>query len=181
MGRVPRAAFARPQDQALAYADLALPLGAGATLSQPLVVATMLQALALRGGERVLDIGSGSGYTTALLCELAGSVRAIERVTSLEARARRQLEDMGYANFHSRCGDGRLGEPDHAPYDAILISAATAYLPPPLLDQMAVGGRLVAPLGGKHCQWLSVHSLDQDGFHLLKRLFQVRFVPLVEG
>lgn len=177
LGRVPRDAFCRPEDRELAWENRVLPLEDGATLSQPLVVAAMIQALRLRGGERVLDLGSGSGYTTALLCELAGRVWAVERLPGLAARAERTLTEQGYRNFSMRTGDGGGGEPDHAPFDAILISAALAAVPPTLLDQLAVGGRLVAPVGGAGLQRLLVFEADEDRVRQVEELFPVQFVP----
>ncbi len=176
--RVPRAAFLPRSQRALAYADRALPLAPGATLSQPLVVAAMLQAMCLGGGERVLDVGSGSGYTTALLCELAGAVRAVEVLPTLERSSARRLRALGYRNFHNRCGDGFLGDPDHAPFDAILVSAAVPYAPPALLDQLALDGRMVLPVGGDHGQVLRVFYADADRVAHQEDLFRVRFVPL---
>lgn len=176
--RVPRHAFCEPGDEARAYADGVLPLPDGATLSQPFVVAAMLAALKLRGGERVLDVGSGSGYTTALLCELAGSVYAVEYQPALAAAAEGRLRALGYENFRMRAGNGWEGWLEHFPYQGILVSAAAPSVPPALLDQLAPGGRLVLPVGGEH-QKLRVFTADESGMAFTVRdLFSVRFVPL---
>ncbi|TAH38710.1 MAG: protein-L-isoaspartate(D-aspartate) O-methyltransferase [Planctomycetota bacterium] len=182
MSRVPRHLFVPAEMRAHAYEDEVIPLTTGSTLSQPYVVATMLEALALRGGERALDIGSGSGYTTALLCELAGMVYGIEMDAQLSELSARRLRDLGYQNFQIRAGDGWEGWPDHFPYDAIQVSAAVPAIPPKLLDQLAAGGRLVAPVGGSEHQMLRVLHLSDDGSTTSVRdIFPVRFVPLVRG
>lgn len=182
LGRVPRHLFAPPELRKQGYVDDVIPLGSGATLSQPFVVAAMLEALDLHGGERVLDIGSGSGYTTALLCELAGFVYGIERDPGLAERSGHRMRDLGYGNFQIRAGDGWEGWMEHFPYDGILVSAAVPALPPKLLDQLAAGGTLVAPVGGAEYQILRVLHLAEDGSATRSRdLFGVRFVPLVRG
>ena len=182
MSRVPRHLFAPAEQRAQAYQDEVITLAPGATLSQPFVVAAMLQALQLRGGERVLDVGSGSGYATALLCELAGMVYGLEFDPELARISRARLQDLGYQNCQIRQGDGWDGWLEHFPYDAILISAAVAAVPPKLLDQLAAGGRLVAPIGGREHQVLRLLHLSEDGREVHARdLFAVRFVPLVRG
>ena len=172
---VPRDRFCLPGDRPRAFEDEVLPLSAGVTLSQPSVVAAMLQALKLEPGDRVLEIGSGSGYSTALLCELAGSVRAIEVDPIWVERSRKSLSALGYANAQIFLGDGRLGDYDHAPYDAIILHMAVPYVPPALLDQLAVGARLVAPVGAG-VQELLVYEADTQGAKLVETLFLVRFV-----
>ena len=181
MERVPRDRFCPPEYADDAWRDDVIPIGHGATLSQPFVVARMLEALELQGNERALDVGSGSGYTTALLCELCGAVYAVELVPDLAMEAETRLTALGYANFHMRTGDGWKGWMEHFPYDAILVSAATPFVPPVLLDQLAPGGRLVAPVGGD-VQLLRVFasSIEGDAF-TTHDLFPVRFVPLVRS
>ena len=154
MGSVPREAFVPPELEAFAYDDAALPIGEDQTISQPFIVATMCQLLALDGTERVLDVGTGSGYAAAVLDELAASVVSIERIQSLAVRARRALDLTGHTRVEVRVGDGSLGAPDRAPFDAISIAAATDHVPQDLLEQLAVGGRLVLPRGGSGGQRL---------------------------
>lgn len=155
MGRVPREAFLEPAQRAQAYEDHPLPIGHGQTISQPYMVAHVAQLLALRGDERVLDVGAGSGYQTAVLCELvpAGRVYAVERIPELAALAERHLGALGYP-VPVLCGDGSQGWPEHAPYDAIAVAAGAPEVPPLLLDQLADGGRLVLPVGGHREQQL---------------------------
>ena len=154
MGSVPREAFVPPDLERFAYDDAALPIGEDQTISQPFIVATMCQMLALDGTERVLDVGTGSGYAAAVLDELAASVVSIERIASLAARARRALDLTGHNGVEVRVGDGSLGAPDRAPFDAVSIAAATDHVPQELLGQLAVGGRLVLPRGGRGGQRL---------------------------
>lgn len=145
MGRLPRERFVPEAYQAYAYADHPLPIGEGQTISQPYIVAYMLQMLALRGTERVLEVGTGSGYQTALLCMLAAQVISIERIETLSAQAAERLAALGLTNVHLIVGDGWLGAPQYAPYQAITVSAAAARLPKPLLAQLDEGGRMVIP------------------------------------
>lgn len=182
MSRVPRHVFCPEEDREHAYEDEVIQLTASSTLSQPYVVAAMLEGLELVGGERALDVGSGSGYTSALLCELCGMVYGVELDGSLVAASVRRLRDLGYRNVTLRQGDGWEGWLDHAPYDGILVSAAVPAVPPALLDQLAVGGRLVAPVGGEASQMLRAFWSAPDGTELVARdVFPVRFVPLVRG
>ena len=174
---VPRDAFCHAEDRTYAFEDRVLPLREGATLSQPSVIAAMLQALELGPGDRVLEIGSGSGYSTALLCELAGSVRGLEVDPELVYSAQQTLSELGYANATLIAGDGRQGDYDHAPYDAIILHCAVPYVSPALLDQLAVGARLVAPVGGASAQELLVFRADRDAARQEGALFPVRFVP----
>ena len=173
---VPRDVFCHQEDRPFAFEDCVLPLSEGATLSQPSVVAAMLQALELGPGDRVLEIGSGSGYSTALLCELAGSVRGLEVDPELVRTAEKNLSELGYANATLIAGDGRQGDYDHAPYDAIILHCAVPYVPPALLDQLAVGARLVAPVGGTSAQELLLFRADRDAARQERTLFPVRFV-----
>lgn len=156
MRKVPRHLFVDEALRDRAYGDHPLPIGEGQTISQPFMVATMTQLLALTGEEKVLEIGTGSGYQTAILAELARRVCSIERVASLAARARQHLEALGYTNALVRTGDGTYGWPDEAPFDRILVTAGSPAVPPPLFQQLAEGGRLVIPIGDSHSQLLSV-------------------------
>jgi len=156
MRKVPRHLFVEEALRDRAYGDHPLPIGEGQTISQPFMVATMTQLLALKGEEKVLEIGTGSGYQTAILAELARRVCSIERVAGLAARARQTLEALGYTNALVRTGDGTYGWPDEAPFDRILVTAGSPAVPPPLFQQLAEGGRLVIPIGDSHSQLLSV-------------------------
>ncbi len=147
VGRVPRERFVSPVDVEEAYADRPLGIGCGQTISQPYIVALMTETLKLAGSERVLEIGTGSGYQTALLAELAGSVYTVERHAELSERARKTLAELGYGNVEFLVGDGSLGWAEHAPYDAIMVTAGAPRVPESLKAQLADGGRLVAPVG----------------------------------
>ncbi|MFW5680766.1 MAG: protein-L-isoaspartate(D-aspartate) O-methyltransferase [Pseudomonadota bacterium] len=179
MGRVPREAFVPPSVAAFAYDDQALPLGHGQTISQPVIVAAMLQALELVGDERVLDVGTGSGYSAALLAELAAEVTGIERLVVLADRARQVLAELGYARLRVEVGDGTLGWPAGAPYDAIVVAAGGPRVPEALLAQLAPGGRLVMPVGDGRSQALVRVGRDAAGAVHETRLGAVRFVPLI--
>lgn len=184
--RVPRRFFV-PADVAVAAdADHPLDIGYGQTISQPFIVAAMTEALQLHGRERVLEVGTGSGYQTAILCEmlpLSTKVRTIEIVPELSWRAQRALRELGYDNVEFRVGDGALGWPEAAPYDAILVAAAPATVPAPLLEQLAPGGRLVIPVGATpENQELQLWRKDPaTGATARSVLMQVRFVPLTGG
>jgi len=180
MGRVPREAFVPTGLARHAYEDAALPIGEHQTISQPYIVAAMCELLELEGTENVLDVGTGSGYAAAVLSELSASVVSIEVVPSLAARAREALEATGHGRVEVRVGDGRLGAPDRAPFDAIAIAAATATVPPALYDQLAQGGRLVVPLGGSRGQRLVRLVKTEDG-PVEAASLACRFVPLVEA
>lgn len=173
---VPRDQFCLEEHRTRAWQDEVLTLTEGATLTQPSLLAEMIACLELGPGDRVLEIGSGSGYSTALLCELAGSVHAIEANPTLVAEAEPRLRRLGYANFRMVHGDGRQGHFDHAPYDAILVQMAVPYVPPALLDQLAVGGRLVAPVGGPALQQLLVYEATDAETRVRARRGAVRFV-----
>ncbi|MDA1000624.1 MAG: protein-L-isoaspartate(D-aspartate) O-methyltransferase [bacterium] len=180
MRRVPRHLFVPDFLEEEAYSDKALPIGHGQTISQPLIVAASLEALALQGNEKVLEIGAGSGYVTALLAELAGSVRAIERIGELADAARARLEEMGYRNFQLRGADGTYGWADEAPFDRIIAAASAPEVPEPWRQQLAPGGRLVMPLGGGEGQELVIIARDAAGnFSAPKALANCVFVKLV--
>ncbi len=152
LGRVPRHLFVDEALRDRAYGDSALPIGHDQTISQPYMVASMTQALQLAGGEKVLEIGTGSGYQTAVLAEIADRVFSVERIAPLYRRARALLDDLGYHGVVLRHGDGTLGWRDHAPYDAILVTAGAPHVPQELRDQLVVGGRLVIPVGDRQLQ-----------------------------
>jgi protein-L-isoaspartate(D-aspartate) O-methyltransferase len=179
MERVPRHMFVPPAWRVHAYADGALPLAQGQTISQPYIVAIMTQALAPGPRDRVLEIGTGSGYQTAVLAELAAEVYTVERHVGLEEEARLLLEEMGYGRVRFRVGDGSLGWPEAAPFDGILVTAGAPEVPPALLDQLeAAGGRLVIPIGDRQEQEL--YRYERQGEQLRREwITSCRFVPLV--
>jgi protein-L-isoaspartate(D-aspartate) O-methyltransferase len=178
MGRVPRELFVPDSVAHLAYEDGALPIGFGQTISQPFIVATICSLLGLSGSERVLDVGSGSGYQAAVLAELAAEVVSIERVPELGESAREALRRAGYANVEVRVGDGSLGLPERAPYDAIAVAAAAPVIPPALYEQLVEGGRLVLPRGGRWGQDLVLVERTSGG-PVERRSVSCRFVPLL--
>lgn len=178
MAEVPREAFVPPDLGHLAYADRPLPIGGGQTISQPYVVALMLEALQLRGQERVLEVGTGSGYQAAVLAEIVSQVYTIEIVKELAEEADARLKQLGYTNIFVRHGDGYRGWPEQAPFDAILITAAVAQPPAPLLEQLKEGGRLVFPQGEPDgYQELVVIEKTKGAFNR-QVVFPVRFVPM---
>ena len=179
MQAVPRERFVPRTAQPEACADRALAIGLGQTISQPYMVAAMTQALDLSGGERVLEVGTGSGYQTAVLATLAAQVYTVERIPELAGTARHTLADLGYANVSFRVHDGTLGWPDEAPFDAILVAAGAPEAPPSLTEQLcADGGRLVIPLGGEGVQELT--RLVRNGAEIARdALMGCRFVPLI--
>jgi protein-L-isoaspartate(D-aspartate) O-methyltransferase len=158
------------------YRDLPLPIGGGQTIAQPYVVAYMTEQLRLKGNERVLEVGTGSGYQAAVLAELCREVYTIEIVESLARQAEKDLKRLGYKNVQVRTGDGYRGWPGKAPFDAIIVTAAPDHVPQPLLDQLKVGGRMVLPVGGRE-QELILITRDEKGLHR-SRLLAVRFVPM---
>jgi protein-L-isoaspartate(D-aspartate) O-methyltransferase len=176
MRAVPRRRFVPPDVAAFAHEDRPLPIGHAQTISQPYIVAFMSEALGLRGHEKVLEIGTGSGYQAAILGELAREVWTIEIVEPLADRSRALLAELGCRNVHVRAGDGYRGWPEHAPFDAILVTAAPEHVPQPLLDQLAVGGRMVLPVGSGD-QELVVLEKTADGIRR-RSLLPVRFVPM---
>jgi len=175
---VPRHAFVPSEHMAEAYSDKPLPIGENQTISQPFMVASMTETLELSGSERVLEIGTGSGYQTAVLSLLASEVHTVESVATLADAARKRLTRLGYANVHFHVGDGTLGCAEAAPFDAILVTAAAPLIPPPLVEQLAEGGRLVLPLGSAETQQLARVRRHGDEV-TTERLFHCRFVPLL--
>jgi protein-L-isoaspartate(D-aspartate) O-methyltransferase len=177
--KVPRDRFVPREEAASAFANRPLPIGSGQTISQPFVVGYMTQALDIRSNERVLEIGTGSGYQTAILAELAAEVYSVEILPELAARARRTLDELGYSNVRTCVGNGRDGWPEYAPYDAIMVTAAAKRVPEVLVEQLAAEGRMIIPVGP---------TLSGQDLVLLKRatsgrvseesLIPVRFVPL---
>lgn len=180
MGRVPRERFLDEEARAWAYEDRALAIECGQTISQPYIVALMTEALELHGAERVLEIGTGSGYQTAVLALLAAEVLTIERHPELSRRARMTLAGLGVDNVRFRVGDGALGWPEAAPFERIIVTAAASELPEQLWSQLAEGGLLVAPVGGEESQLLQAWR-KQDGKPESRAICSCRFVPLVRG
>jgi protein-L-isoaspartate(D-aspartate) O-methyltransferase len=178
MASVPRHEFVPSEALASAYSDEALPIGCGQTISQPFMVAAMTDALQLSGTERVLEIGGGCGYQAAVLSLLAQDVIAVELQPALAGASRERLERLGYANVRVEEGDGSLGWPARAPYDAILVSAAAPAIPPPLIEQLSDGGRLVIPVGGSDQQNL-LRIVKRAGGLAQESLYGCRFVPLL--
>jgi len=178
MERVPRHRFLPKPDDSGAYGDYPLPIGAGQTISQPYMVALMTECLRLSGDERVLEIGTGSGYQAAVLAELALEVYTIERFGELAQRARLVLQELGYENVQVLVGDGSEGYPDAAPYDRIIVTAAAPDIARPWLDQLKDGGRLAVPLGDRWGQNLTVVTKHGDGINQ-ETICGCVFVPLV--
>jgi protein-L-isoaspartate(D-aspartate) O-methyltransferase len=177
MRKVPRHELVPERERANAYEDRPLPIGRGQTISQPYVVGAMTEALAVSKGDRVLEIGTGSGYQAAVLAELGVTVYSIELEPELAERAARDLARLGYANVHVKAGDGYRGWPEHAPFDAIIVTAAPGHVPQPLVDQLAAGGRLVLPVGTWEQELLRL-SKDAAGNVHREVLMGVRFVPM---
>ena len=178
MGRVPRELFLPPELREAAYADAALPIGGLQTISQPYMVARIAEVLSLTGNEKVLDVGSGSGYQAAVLAELAAEVHTIERIPELAAQARENLEAAGYDDVHVHVGDGTLGLPDVAPFTAIAVAAAAPEMPERLYEQLEVRGRLAVPVGRRWGQRLEVIVRSPEGPAVVHSV-PCRFVPLV--
>ena len=180
MIRVPRHEFVPEACRAQAYEDHPLPIGDGQTISQPYIVALMLESLQLTANDKVLEVGTGSGYATALLADLAAEVFSIERHASLAESARNLLSTLGYRTVHVITGDGALGLPDNAPFDAILVSAAALHLPSALPAQLRDRGRMIIPIGSSDSQQLQfIRMVNGQAVTSLREL--VRFVPLVPG
>jgi protein-L-isoaspartate(D-aspartate) O-methyltransferase len=178
MGRTPRHLFVDEALRDRAYDDHALPIGHGQTISQPYTVGLMTEALELEGSERVLEIGCGSGYQTAVLAQLCANVYTIERIAALATRARKALDENGLYNVALRVGDGSIGWNGEAPFDAIIVTAGSPQLPSPLVKQLVMGGRLVAPVGEEAGQALLRLRVDASGVHE-EYIGDCRFVKLL--
>ena len=178
MRKVPRHLFVGEALQDQAYGDFPLPIGEGQTISQPFIVAEMTQTLELTRDDRVLEIGMGSGYQTAILAELAYQVYTIERIRKLFIGARKILDQLKYYNVVAKCSDGTMGWPDEAPFDAIIITAGAPEIPQVLIEQLETVGRLVLPVGGRHSQTLTKIVKDEDSLRTIN-LGGCRFVKLI--
>lgn len=178
MGQVPRERFVPEDQREAAYYDGALPIGEGQTISQPFVVAHMTEMLRLQGHEKVLEVGTGSGYQAAVLALLAREVHTVERIAKLAQRARAVLDELGITNVYVHIGDGSQGWPEAAPYDAILVACASPRVPPPLVEQLADGGRMVLPVGPRGLQELVLVRKTGDKV-TQENLAPVAFVPMV--
>lgn len=176
MRRVPRHLFVPMPQRVSAYEDYPLPIGHGQTISQPYIVAYMTQALKIEPAHKVLEVGTGSGYQAAVLGELAAEVYTIEIVAPLAERAKAALAGAGYANVHVRHGDGYEGWPEEAPFDAIMVTAAPDHVPPPLIRQLAVGGRMIIPVGSGYQELRLIEKTDEGVIE--RSTIPVRFVPL---
>jgi len=182
MEKVERHRFVPAALAALAYLNRPLPIGYGQTISQPFVVALMTDLMRVGEGDRVLEIGTGSGYQAAVLAELAGSVYSIEIIEPLGKQADKRLKALGYGNVETRVGDGYYGWPEAAPFDAIMVTAAASHVPPPLIKQLKPGGRMVIPLGTQFMtQYLMLVEKRMDGSVTSRQILPVRFVPLTGG
>lgn len=179
MNRVPRHEFVNQQNWNEAYADHPIPIPEQQTTSQPYMIAAMIQAAQIKPEDRVLEIGAGSGYQTALLAELASQVFAVERYASLAEEAQNTLDRLGYRNAKIVTGDGSLGLPEAAPFDAIIVSAAAPRIPQALSEQLALGGRLLIPVGESEQQLLQLVQRHPDGTISVRTLEGCRFVPLI--
>ena len=180
MSRVPRHVFAPERYRDQSYEDHPLPIDDGQTISQPYIVALMLAALTLAPTDKVLEVGTGSGYVTALLAELTAKVFSVERHPALANAARELLAGMGYSNVNVIVGDGNLGFPERAPYDAIIVSAAAPQVPQDLIEQLIEGGRMIIPVGGGDSQQLQLIRMESGQAQVTLREL-CRFVPLVSG
>lgn len=179
MNKVPRHLFVDEALASRAYEDTALPIGHNQTISQPYIVARMTEILLANGARRVLEIGTGCGYQTAVLCALAREVYSVERLAPLHQNARQMLQELGYRNFRLKLGDGARGWTEYAPFDGIIVTAAAQDVPTPLLGQLATGGQLVIPVGGPVSQELLSIRLREEGY-ISERLEAVNFVPLIQ-
>lgn len=179
MGQVPREEFVPDREQSVAYEDHALPIGLGQTISQPFTVAYMCEAAQLRERDKVLEIGTGSGYGAAVLSHLASEVYTIERLSQLADSARERLQKMGYQNVHVTTGDGSLGWPEYALYDAIIVTAGAASFPNALAQQLAPGGRMIIPIGEQYSGQTMYRFTNRDGCLQSEDLGSFAFVPLI--
>ena len=177
MAKVPREEFVAQDSRTASYTDQPLPIGYGQTISQPFIVAFMTEQLRLASGDRVLEIGTGSGYQAAILAELVAEVYSIEIIEPLAKTAEATLERLGYKNVHVKAGDGYKGWPEHAPFDAVIVTCAPDHVPRPLVDQLKEGGRMIIPVGGVGDQEL--YLLEKKNGQLEQRAVEpVRFVPM---
>ena len=178
MNAVPRHAFVPPESQRYAYEDRPLSIGEGQTISQPYMVALMTECLDLKCGEKVLEIGTGSGYQTAILAEIAEMVYTIERHALLVERAKEALDELGYKNYEAKAGDGTIGWEEKAPFDGIIVTAGAPEVPPRLIEQLAEGGRLVIPVG--HHGFQTLIKITKKGKKLKRNsITGCTFVPLI--
>jgi len=176
---VPRERFVPESERALAYVNAPLPIGAGQTISQPYIVAIMTQLLEVKPGDRVYELGTGSGYQAAILAEMGVEVYTVEILAELAERAAKTLRSLGYDRVQVRTGDGWLGWPEAAPFDGIIVTAAAPRIPRRLVEQLAPDGQLVIPMGtAERVQWLAVFSRDENGELVRRDLLPVRFVPV---
>ncbi|MDP2927581.1 MAG: protein-L-isoaspartate(D-aspartate) O-methyltransferase [Candidatus Omnitrophota bacterium] len=178
MLKVKRHLFVPFTHRNLSYEDIPLPIGEGQTISQPYIVALMTELLELKGGEKALEIGTGSGYQAAILAELAKEVYTVELLKPLAERSQKLLKDLGYENIKVKHGDGFLGWPEYAPFDAIIVTCAPEEIPPALLEQLAEGGRLVIPVGAYYQELRQVKK--KEGKIISKDIIPVRFVPMLK-
>jgi protein-L-isoaspartate(D-aspartate) O-methyltransferase len=181
MLKVPRHSFVPEARRAYSYEDYPLPIGQGQTISQPYIVAYMTEALDLKPGDRVLEIGTGSGYQAAILAELVKEVYTIEIVAQLGERARRTLSGLGYTNIHVRIGDGYKGWPGKAPFDAVIVTCAPEKVPEALVEQLKEGGRMIIPVGRAGGVQKLVRAVKKGGRFRTQDVMYVRFVPMVKG
>ena len=182
MRKIPRHLFIPGEYQSIAYGDHPVPIGYGQTISQPYIVALMTQILNLKQKDRVLEIGTGSGYQIAVLAEITGEVYTIEIIENLYKTATERLTRLGYKNVKTLCGDGYFGWKEHAPYDVIIVTAASDHIPPPLLGQLKKGGRMCIPVGPPNqVQRLVLVHKDEAGRVYTKDVLTVRFVPLIRS
>ncbi len=178
MGHIPREEFVPRAERHLAYQDRPLPIGFGQTISQPFIIALMTQALELKGDETVLEVGTGSGYQAAILAELSGRVITTERIPQLAEGAAKTLKSLGYKNVEIQLAEESLGWRAEAPYDAIMVTAAAPTIPPQLIEQLAIGGRMVIPAGERYCQDLfKITKLEHE--NVIQNLGACRFVSLI--
>ena len=178
MGRIPRHLFVHGNLKSWAYSDNPLPIGFGQTISQPYIVALMTQSIRPVEGDRVLEVGTGSGYQAAVLAELVSEVYSVEIIPELASRANTTLKGLGYGNVHVMNADGYFGWGEHAPYDAIVITAAVDHIPPHLIEQLAEGGNLILPLGStRYVQTLTLVTKNNEGDVTTHYITGVRFVP----
>jgi len=178
---VPRHLFVPPEQRRMAYEDMPLPIGEGQTISQPYIVGFMTEALELEPDDRVLEIGTGSGYQAAVLAELVKDVYTIEIIPILGNTAGRLLDELGYTGVHVRIGDGYAGWPEEAPFDAVIVTCAPDNIPQSLIDQLAEGGRLIVPVGSEYSAQYLIRGVKRNGRLETEKMLPVRFVPMVRG